>query len=84
MTDTTAAVPKPSSSVKLVLLGEAAVGKVRDHCLAPRSCQTMTDHISLVLPRPPFRQQRFPGKQGTHYRWYVVFTSLPGAGSLTS
>ena len=26
----TSAQPKPSSSVKLVLLGEAAVGKVRD------------------------------------------------------
>ena len=30
MTDSTAAPPKPSSSVKLVLLGEAAVGKVGD------------------------------------------------------
>lgn len=29
MADSTAAAPKPSSSVKLVLLGEAAVGKVR-------------------------------------------------------
>ena len=28
MADSTAAAPKPSSSVKLVLLGEAAVGKV--------------------------------------------------------
>ena len=29
MADSTAAAPKPSSSVKLVLLGEAAVGKVK-------------------------------------------------------
>jgi hypothetical protein len=29
MADSGAAAPKPSSSVKLVLLGEAAVGKVR-------------------------------------------------------
>jgi hypothetical protein len=28
MTDNTSGTPKPSSSVKLVLLGEAAVGKV--------------------------------------------------------
>lgn len=28
MTDSTSGTPKPSSSVKLVLLGEAAVGKV--------------------------------------------------------
>lgn len=31
MADSTAAAPKPSSSVKLVLLGEAAVGKVTLH-----------------------------------------------------
>jgi hypothetical protein len=37
-----AAAPKPSSSVKLVLLGEAAVGKVRpvQHCHPSRSSHT--------------------------------------------
>lgn len=33
MADSNAAAPKPSSSVKLVLLGEAAVGKVRNPCV---------------------------------------------------
>ena len=34
MADSTVAAPKPSSSVKLVLLGEAAVGKVRRNFVA--------------------------------------------------
>jgi hypothetical protein len=34
--------PKPGSSVKLVLLGEAAVGKVR----------ATINHIRFVLPHP--------------------------------
>lgn len=33
MADSANAAPKPSSSVKLVLLGEAAVGKVRKACI---------------------------------------------------
>ena len=43
-----ASAPKPSSSVKLVLLGEAAVGKVR----------VAIYHIRLVLPHPPDRIAR--------------------------
>jgi hypothetical protein len=48
--------PKPSSSVKLVLLGEAAVGKVRvihfnDGASTQSSC------TNLVIPRPPVREQ---------------------------
>jgi hypothetical protein len=38
-----ASAPKPSSSVKLVLLGEAAVGKVR----------AIMNDIRSVLPHPP-------------------------------
>ena len=62
MTDSTAAQPKPSSSVKLVLLGEAAVGKVRGFLFCSRastcsSYQTLTDRALPVLPSPSFRQQ---------------------------
>ena len=51
--------PKPSSSVKLVLLGEAAVGKVHlflDHV----TLELMTDHdfsLLTVLTRPTICQQ---------------------------
>ena len=62
MADGTAAQPKPSSSVKLVLLGEAAVGKVRSplFCSCASTCssyQMLTDRALPVLPGPPFRQQ---------------------------
>lgn len=39
--------PKPSSSVKLVLLGEAAVGKVGDAPLALDSVADLTPHSLL-------------------------------------
>ena len=38
MADSGAAANKPSSSVKLVLLGEAAVGKVRPDCDSLSTC----------------------------------------------
>lgn len=43
--------PKPSSSVKLVLLGEAAVGKVRGelHCLYKKTTNHIYIQSSLVL-----------------------------------
>lgn len=37
MAESTTTAPKPSSSVKLVLLGEAAVGKVRPLQMQPRN-----------------------------------------------
>ena len=80
MSDTAGANAKPSSSVKLVLLGEAAVGKVHHTHLRP-PCpysdispqHTVTTRISLtqscpVLSRPPLRQQRLPTEQRTHHR----------------
>ena len=51
MADSTSTTPKPSSSVKLVLLGEAAVGKVsgqRD--LGNPSNGSMLTTILLVIP----------------------------------
>lgn len=64
MADTTAAAAKPSSSVKLVLLGEAAVGKVHHSFLAPLRSQelssTAANTVSQtppVLPRTPLREQ---------------------------
>lgn len=51
--------PKPSSSVKLVLLGEAAVGKVHSF-LDYVTLELMADRdLSLltVLPRSSVRQQ---------------------------
>ena len=72
MADASAAAgPKPSSSVKLVLLGEAAVGKVRGirrQFDASKEALYMTfiikthetlytdgHHQIAVVPRPPFR-----------------------------
>ena len=55
-----AAAPKPSSSVKLVLLGEAAVGKV---CAkgSPRPAAEEVDNeadmIGVVIARAPVREQ---------------------------
>ena len=78
MADSAAAATKPSSSVKLVLLGEAAVGKV--HYLFSSLLGSSAFPVStadIVLPRllvilgTPFREQRFPRKQGTHHRRYV-------------
>ena len=46
MADSQNAAPKPSSSVKLVLLGEAAVGKVRatsKHSVRLLSCPSWKD-----------------------------------------
>lgn len=49
MADSTSGTPKPSSSVKLVLLGEAAVGKVWTvHSRPPRKPANMLQS-SLVL-----------------------------------
>ena len=54
MADAAATAPKPSSSVKLVLLGEAAVGKVtpRKHlhsATAPRRLQQLTMNLNSPL-----------------------------------
>jgi Ras-related protein Rab-5C len=51
--------PKPSSSVKLVLLGEAAVGKVR-LVLYRVTLELMADRefsLLTVIARPSVRQQ---------------------------
>lgn len=83
MSDTTAAAnaAKPSSSVKLVLLGEAAVGKVlittliTSHPTLPPldafsriKKMQVTDHQITVIPSPALRKRRFPTKQRTHNR----------------
>lgn len=64
--------PKPSSSVKLVLLGEAAVGKV-DLILSRRHPALLhyANSRASVLVGPSIRQQRLPGEQGAHY-WRSV------------
>lgn len=64
--------PKPSSSVKLVLLGEAAVGKV-DLILSRRHPALLhyANCRASVLVGPSIRQQRLPGEQGAHY-WRSV------------
>lgn len=57
------AAPKPSSSVKLVLLGEAAVGKVSQY--STRSChgrcemdtRAATDRAPPVIPRAALRER---------------------------
>ena len=54
MADSAAAAPKPSSSVKLVLLGEAAVGKVDillclNMLFAKIPADNISDQSSLVL-----------------------------------
>jgi hypothetical protein len=47
---TSAAAPKPSSSVKLVLLGEAAVGKVRFRTPSSSVCNATTlEHVYSTL-----------------------------------
>lgn len=78
MADSAAAATKPSSSVKLVLLGEAAVGKVQSFPLSflgpPVGLLGKADIVLLkpsVFPRTPFREQPLPRKQGTHHRRYV-------------
>lgn len=51
MAESTATAPKPSSSVKLVLLGEAAVGKVRP----ARKCNVATQRRAMgqrLIPTP--------------------------------
>jgi hypothetical protein len=69
MADSTGTVPKPSSSVKLVLLGEAAVGKVStlrcpvshsDFCHRSYVSEMMTLKVILVLAGNALRQQRLP------------------------
>ena len=62
MAETTAAPPKPSSSVKLVLLGEAAVGKVWLSCASRippswKSSPMLTHRPVSVFPRAPLREQ---------------------------
>lgn len=53
MTDTTAAANKPSSSVKLVLLGEAAVGKVHHLFPDPFNFQEMSLTTANTVSQPP-------------------------------
>lgn len=53
MAESTATAPKPSSSVKLVLLGEAAVGKVR--------------HVPLEMQRRNTTQGH--GQEANTYQW---------------
>jgi Ras-related protein Rab-5C len=71
MADSGASAPKPSSSVKLVLLGEAAVGKV---CvLDSKSDNSEHQLICLaVFTRNALCEQRLPRKQGAHDRRYVL------------
>jgi Ras-related protein Rab-5C len=73
MADPGASAPKPSSSVKLVLLGEAAVGKVRTPSSrrGPRADQP-------VVAGDALRQQRLPRKQGTHNRRSVSSPAFCG------
>lgn len=61
------AAPKPSSSVKLVLLGEAAVGKVSTSYVF---LHTLSDR-ELVITCYALREQRLSREQGTHHRRYV-------------
>jgi hypothetical protein len=49
-----AAQPKPSSSVKLVLLGEAAVGKV---CINIQASVVLQANIHAVFTRHALREQ---------------------------
>ena len=60
MADTTAAPAKPSSSVKLVLLGEAAVGKVRVFGLripSRQSCPMLIHGFVPVFSRAALRER---------------------------
>lgn len=60
--------PKPSSSVKLVLLGEAAVGKV-GFIDTMSTSRVQADRVaSIVVSRPAIRQQRLPREQGADNR----------------
>ncbi len=56
MADNAAAPPKPSSSVKLVLLGEAAVGKVRGN----RETFTASQADSTLTSSPNTRSDKIP------------------------
>jgi hypothetical protein len=71
--------PKPSSSVKLVLLGEAAVGKV--HILGVRATHHLLI-VSVVITRYAIRQQRLPREQGAHYRRYALGRNSGGSLAL--
>ena len=90
MADSTNA-PKPSSSVKLVLLGEAAVGKVRTSpvlgalSLRLEELQRLTDS-SIVFSRTSLRQQRLPREQRADDWRSVASRSIPtlGHGVLTA
>lgn len=60
MAESTATAPKPSSSVKLVLLGEAAVGKVR--------------HVPLEMQRRNTTQGH--GQEANTYHWGPTSTPV--------
>lgn len=76
--------PKPSSSVKLVLLGEAAVGKVGTPalgCLGTVDGSLVLIHVPVVS-RPTVCEQRLPRKQGANDRRFAglqhpILRSLP-------
>lgn len=53
--------PKPTSSVKLVLLGEAAVGKVSQRIATPDD-PIVSNLVNTVFSRSSIRQQRLPGE----------------------
>lgn len=60
---------KPSSSVKLVLLGEAAVGKVSSS--VAKQAEKGQEHLltgQSVIARAPVCQQRLSREQGA-YNW---------------
>jgi hypothetical protein len=69
MADSSAAAPKPSSSVKLVLLGEAAVGKVRQVGPGPGAGRLadVSPQSSLVLRfvNNDFQENKEPTIGGT-------------------
>ncbi len=62
MTDNTSGTPKPSSSVKLVLLGEAAVGKVWTipSRLADRPANMLQSSLVLRFVNNDFQENKEP------------------------
>lgn len=76
---TSANTPKPSSSVKLVLLGEAAVGKVSTYLLSLSYslCSVAPGQriwansfgwlVDIVIAGIAICQQRLPGEQRAYY-----------------
>lgn len=75
MADSTAAAPKPSSSVKLVLLGEAAVGKVLKLCgIVGR--YMLTDYSHLLSSGLLITISKRTKSQQLEVCFYQIFTQL--------